>query len=68
MTQVMDELTDAGVGLDSVQIRYPLTSIYDHSIYEALSRVVRQLIPQLPTLENLLNVLVSTCSIRNGCL
>lgn len=68
MTQVNDELTDAGVSLDSVQIRYHLTSIYDHSIYEALSRVVQRLIPQLPTLENLLNVLVSTCSMEKAYL
>jgi Ras-related GTP-binding protein C/D len=68
MTQVTDELTDAGVLLDSVQIRYHLTSIYDHSIYEALSRVVQRLIPQLPTLENLLNVLVSTCSMEKAYL
>lgn len=68
MTQVTDELTDAGVSPDSIQIRYHLTSIYDHSIYEALSRVVQRLIPQLPTLENLLNVLVSSCSMEKAYL
>jgi Ras-related GTP-binding protein C/D len=68
MTQVTDELTDAGVSPDAIQIRYHLTSIYDHSIYEALSRVVQRLIPQLPTLENLLNVLVSTCSMEKAYL
>jgi hypothetical protein len=36
-----------------------LTSIYDHSIFEAFSKVVQKLIPQLPTLENLLNILIS---------
>lgn len=61
MTQVTDELAEAGLH-DSIPIRYHLTSIYDHSIYEALSRVVQRLIPQLPTLENMLNVLVATCS------
>lgn len=61
MTQVTDELAEAGLH-DTIPIRYHLTSIYDHSIYEALSRVVQRLIPQLPTLENLLNVLVATCS------
>jgi Ras-related GTP-binding protein C/D len=68
MTQVTDELADAGVSPDSIHIRYHLTSIYDHSIYEALSRVVQRLIPQLPTLENLLNVLVSTCSMEKAYL
>jgi Ras-related GTP-binding protein C/D len=68
MTQVGDELADAGLSPDSIQIRYHLTSIYDHSIYEALSRVVQRLIAQLPTLENLLNVLVSTCSMEKAYL
>jgi len=35
-----------------------LTSIYDHSIFEAFSKVVQKLIPQLPTLEHLLNILI----------
>lgn len=39
-----------------------LTSIYDHSIFEAFSKVVQKLIPQLPTLENLLNIFISVCS------
>lgn len=34
-------------------------SIYDHSIFEAFSKVVQKLIPQLPTLENLLNILIT---------
>lgn len=38
-----------------------LTSIYDHSIFEAFSKVVQKLIPQLPTLENLLNIFISVC-------
>ena len=53
---------------DSVQISYHLTSIYDHSVFEAFSRVVQKLIPQLPTLENLLNVLVSTCAMEKAYL
>ncbi|CAB9528344.1 Ras-related GTP-binding protein C [Seminavis robusta] len=68
MSQVTDELAEAGVSPDNLHIRYHLTSIYDHSIYEALSRVVQRLIPQLPTLENLLNVLVSTCSMEKAYL
>ena len=68
MSQVTDELSEAGVSPDSVHIRYHLTSIYDHSIYEALSRVVQRLIPQLPTLETLLNVLVNSCSMEKAYL
>lgn len=68
MTQVTEELAEAGVSPDSIHVRYHLTSIYDHSIYEALSRVVQRLIPQLPALENLLNVMVSTCSMEKAYL
>lgn len=35
---------------------YHLTSIYDHSIFEAFSKVVQNLVKQLPTLERLLDV------------
>lgn len=52
-----DDLADAG--LEHVHLSFHLTSIYDHSIFEAFSKVVQKLIPQLPTLENLLNILIS---------
>jgi len=68
MQQVTDDLADAGVMRDSVPISYHLTSIYDHSVFEAFSRVVQKLIPQLPTLENLLNALVSSCSMEKAYL
>lgn len=42
-------------------LSFYLTSIYDHSIFEAFSKVVQKLIPQLPTLENLLNIFISVC-------
>jgi len=68
MQQVSDELTDAGILPDSIMISYHLTSIYDHSVFEAFSKVVQKLIPQLPTLETLLNVFVSTCSMEKAYL
>ncbi|KAL3780590.1 hypothetical protein ACHAW5_006408 [Stephanodiscus triporus] len=68
MQQVADELADAGLGHDAIPISYHLTSIYDHSVFEAFSRVVQRLIPELPTLEHLLNVLVSTCSMEKAYL
>lgn len=49
----------AEAGLEHVHLSFHLTSIYDHSIFEAFSKVVQKLIPQLPTLENLLNILIS---------
>lgn len=42
-----------------ISFSFYLTSIYDHSIFEAFSKVVQKLIPQLPTLENLLNIFIS---------
>ncbi len=56
--------------LPRVQLSFYLTSIYDHSIFEAFSKVVQKLIPELPTLESLLNAFTSVgnsskVSIRN---
>ncbi|CAM9190664.1 unnamed protein product [Choristocarpus tenellus] len=64
-TAITNELRE--VGLD-VHIAYYLTSIYDHSIFEAFSKVVQKLIPQLPTLETLLNVLISHCQMEKAFL
>merc|ERR1719189_2019233 len=49
-----DDLTESGLE-QHVHLSFYLTSIYDHSIFEAFSKVVQKLIPQLPTLENLMN-------------
>lgn len=56
-----DELIEEG--FESVNLSFYLTSIYDHSIFEAFSKVVQKLIHQLPTLENLLDIFVSVCCI-----
>ena len=61
--RLMDELTDAG--LDAIHLSFYLTSIYDHSIFEAFSKVIQKLIPQLPTLESLLNILCSVSFIHS---
>lgn len=45
--------------MTNLPLNFYLTSVYDHTIYEAFSRVVQRLVPQLPTLENLLNTLVA---------
>lgn len=58
--RVKDELNE--LGLDFVKISYHLTSIYDHSIFEAFSKVVQKLIPQLDSLEHLLNLFISVGS------
>jgi len=55
---VIEIHSDSDVSPSSTSSFY-LTSIYDHSIFEAFSKVVQKLIPQLPTLENLLNIFIS---------
>ncbi|XP_028837833.1 ras-related GTP binding Ca isoform X1 [Denticeps clupeoides] len=61
-----DDLTDAS--LEKLHLSFYLTSIYDHSIFEAFSKVVQKLIPQLPTLENLLNIFISNSGIEKAFL
>lgn len=56
MQRVGDDLLD--YGLEGVQISFYLTSIFDHSIYEAFSRIVQKLIYELPALESLLDLLM----------
>ena len=53
--RVTDELSETG----NILLSFHLTSIYDHSIFEAFSKVVQKLIPQLPVLESLLNLFIS---------
>ena len=57
MQRTGDELLD--LGLEGVQVSFYLTSIFDHSIYEAFSRIVQKLVPELPSLENMLDNLVA---------
>ncbi|KAL7664289.1 GTP-binding protein [[Candida] zeylanoides] len=61
MQRTGDELLD--LGLEGVQVSFYLTSIFDHSIYEAFSRIVQKLLPELPSLENMLDSLVQHSSI-----
>jgi Ras-related GTP-binding protein C/D len=61
-----EDLLDSG--FEQVHLSFHLTSIYDHSIFEAFSKVVQKLIPQLPTLENLLNIFISNSSIEKAFL
>uniref|UniRef100_T1KBE9 Ras-related GTP-binding protein n=1 Tax=Tetranychus urticae TaxID=32264 RepID=T1KBE9_TETUR len=61
-----DELLDDG--FKNIHLSYYLTSIYDHSIFEAFSKVVQKLIPQLGTLENLLNIFISNSGVDKAFL
>ncbi|KAG2202141.1 Gtr1/RagA G protein conserved region-domain-containing protein [Mucor mucedo] len=61
-----DALADAQ--MEYIHLTYYLTSIYDNSIYEAFSKIIQKLIRELPTLENLLNVLCSNSGIDKAYL
>ncbi len=66
MQRIGDELLD--LGIEGVQVSFHLTSIFDHSIYEAFSRIVQKLIYELPSLENLLDNLVQHSKIEKSFL
>uniref|UniRef100_A0A914DQ34 Ras-related GTP-binding protein C n=1 Tax=Acrobeloides nanus TaxID=290746 RepID=A0A914DQ34_9BILA len=51
---VKDDLADHG--MDEIRISYHMTSIYDHSIFEAFSKVIQKLVKQLSALEKLLDI------------
>lgn len=50
----------------NMNVFYHLTSVFDTSIYEALSKVIQKLIPEQAMLERLLDLLcqVSSCVCR----
>ena len=54
--------------LETVKLHFHLTSIYDYSIFEALSTVMQKLIPELPILESMLNLLIQKCRIEKSYL
>mmetsp|Transcript_1029 Transcript_1029/g.3528 ORF Transcript_1029/g.3528 Transcript_1029/m.3528 type:complete len:396 (-) Transcript_1029:253-1440(-) len=64
--RLREELLDND--MSDVPIRYHMTSIYDHTIFEAFSKVIQKLIPQLGTLENLLDMLVSNSRLEKAFL
>ena len=64
--RIQDELSDHGV--ENAPINFHLTSIYNHSIFEAFSKVIQKLIPHLPTLEALLNDLCRACRFEKAYL
>jgi len=57
--RIQDELSDQG--LENVSVSFHLTSIYNHSIFEAFSKVIQKLIPRLGQLESMLTSLCRTC-------
>ena len=57
MHRVIEDLAGDNIRAENgLNLSFHLTSIYDHSIFEAFSRVVQKLIPNLGTLEMLLDI------------
>ncbi|CDO74479.1 hypothetical protein BN946_scf184979.g34 [Trametes cinnabarina] len=54
--RVSSELAFINFEYEQIPINFQLTSIYDHSLHDAFSRVLHKLIDSLPYLEDLLNV------------
>merc|ERR1712226_1361736 len=50
------------------QIKFHCTSIYDHTIFEAFSKIVQKLIPQLPVLEQCLELLITNSRMEKAFL
>jgi Gtr1/RagA G protein conserved region len=59
--RVTDRLLDSSSEYEQIPLNFHLTSVYDHSLHEAFSRVLHKLIASLPYLEELLNVF---CAVR----
>ena len=51
-----------------VKVAYHLTSIFDHSVFEAFSHVVQKLMPQLSHVQSLLDMYVSNSGIARSFL
>lgn len=64
--RIEDELNDHG--FKNPPVSYHQTSIYDYSVFEAFSKVIQKLVPQLGTLENLLNILVNNSGMEKAYL
>lgn len=64
--RIQDELSDQG--FENAPVTFHLTSIYNHSIFEAFSKVIQKLIPRLGQLEAMLTSLCRTCRFEKAYL
>ncbi|KAI6024829.1 Gtr1/RagA G protein conserved region-domain-containing protein [Pisolithus microcarpus] len=60
--RVIDRLADEWPEFEQVPLNFYLTSVYDHTLQDAFSRVVHKVIDSLPYLEGLLNIFCSNTS------
>eukprot|EP00920_Eleutheroschizon_duboscqi_P014023 GHVT01032800.1.p1 GENE.GHVT01032800.1~~GHVT01032800.1.p1 ORF type:complete len:346 (-),score=35.72 GHVT01032800.1:415-1452(-) len=61
----MSHLHEEGV---AANLTFYATSIYDHTIYEACSRVIQRLVTQVPACSELLDMLVAHCGMEKAFL
>lgn len=67
--RLTEDLFDMSPELESsMNVFYHLTSVFDNSIYEALSKVIQKLLPEQGTLERLLDLLCQQCSMDKAFL
>ncbi|VDP50128.1 unnamed protein product [Schistosoma margrebowiei] len=59
VTSVLEDLLCEQPSNAGISIGFHLTTIYDHSIFEAFSKVVQKLIPYLEAFEHLLNIFIT---------
>lgn len=64
--RVTDALREMQIETVNVHVSFHLTSIYDHSVFEAFSKVVQKLVPELPTVENLLDMFIASSGIEKA--
>jgi len=68
MKDIQAKLTEELSDKVDAHIAYYCTSIYDHTIFEAFSKVVQRLIPQLPYLEQSLDLLITNSRMEKAFL
>eukprot|EP00747_Dinoflagellata_sp_TGD_P186705 gnl/TRDRNA2_/TRDRNA2_43931_c0_seq1.p2 gnl/TRDRNA2_/TRDRNA2_43931_c0~~gnl/TRDRNA2_/TRDRNA2_43931_c0_seq1.p2 ORF type:complete len:342 (+),score=70.43 gnl/TRDRNA2_/TRDRNA2_43931_c0_seq1:112-1137(+) len=66
--EIHHKLTEELYDKVDVATTFHCTSIYDHSIFEAFSKVVQKVIPQLPVLEQCLNLLITNSRMEKAFL
>jgi len=66
--EIQAKLTEELSDKVDARIAFHCTSIYDHTIFEAFSKVVQKLIPQLPYLERSLDLLITNSRMEKAFL
>lgn len=64
--RVTDELSD--VGITDADVTFYMTSIFDNSIIEAFSRIIQKLVPEFPTLTQMLDLLCTRSGLEKAFL